>query len=584
MKSENKTCQNCKQQFIIEPDDFNFYKKMDVSLPTFCPQCRYQRRLANRNEWHLYQRTCDFTGEIIVSIYRDEAPFPVYKQDVWKSDKWDAVTYGREFDFSRPFFEQFKELRDVVPHLALVNSNSVNSQYSNQSQDNKDCYMVSATGDSEKCMYGNWYQLGCYLCADCYNLEACELCYECLNCARCFSCAFSQDCYDCSYAYFSKDCRGCDSVFGCIGLRNKKYCFFNKQLSKEEYQKRVQSFSWSHEAITKVRKTARKLWMSSPYKFYHGNKNKNSSGDYLESTKSTRLSFNCRHNEDTAYLQDAWQIKDCLDMTEILDAELSYETQGCAHLNRCVGLRSCWTLTDCYYCDLCFTGSYLFGCMGLKQKQYCILNKQYLKEEYFDLRDKIISHMKRTGEWGEFFPSDMSPFAYNESVLQDYFPLTQKEAQQKGYTWYNRGSRDYKIDMIGSQLPRTIQEVNQKVLHATIQCVTQEDSKTKKKYPLCTTAFKFTSLELTFYKKMNLPLPRKCFPCRRQDRFALRNPRKLWHRACQCIGERSNNKVYTNAAKHFHGSDHCPSEFETTYSPERKEVVYCEKCYQQEVA
>ena len=42
-----------------------------------------------------------------------------------------------------------------------------------------------------------------------------------------------------------------------------------------------------------------------------------------------------------------------------------------------------------------------------------------------------------------------------------------------------------------------------------------------------------------------------------------RGPVKLWHRKCMNKG--------------------CNNEFETSYAPERPEIVYCESCYNQEV-
>jgi hypothetical protein len=41
-------------------------------------------------------------------------------------------------------------------------------------------------------------------------------------------------------------------------------------------------------------------------------------------------------------------------------------------------------------------------------------------------------------------------------------------------------------------------------------------------------------------------------------------------------------KVYENTAKHDH-ENRCPNEFETSYAPDRKEIVYCEACYLKEV-
>lgn len=61
----------------------------------------------------------------------------------------------------------------------------------------------------------------------------------------------------------------------------------------------------------------------------------------------------------------------------------------------------------------------------------------------------------------------------------------------------------------------------------------------------------------------------------------------------QCAGTHSqsttNNKQkpdykYQNTVEHSrHNGRPCPNEFETTYSPERKEIVYCEDCYLREV-
>ncbi len=231
---ENKICQNCKKGFLIEPDDFAFYEKIKVPPPTFCPECRYIRRLLDRNEYNLYRRKCDATGKSIVSIYRSEAPFPVYEQEYWKSDKFDAIQYGREFDFNRPFFEQYEELRRVVPHVALVNSNSPNSEYTNQANNNRDCYMLVTSGYCDKCVYGSWCA-NSYFLGDCYMAEKSEFCYECVNITKCSQCAWSYDCSDCVDVYFSSDCRACTDCFGCVGLRSKQYHYFNENIGKEEY-------------------------------------------------------------------------------------------------------------------------------------------------------------------------------------------------------------------------------------------------------------------------------------------------------------------------------------------------------------
>lgn len=561
-----KSCKNCQKEFEVTEEDRGFYRKIDVPPPTLCPECRYIRRLLDRNEYNFYKRKCDATGENIITIYRPEVPFPVYKQDYWKSDAWDATSYGRDFDFNCPFFDQYEDLRRVVPHLALVNANSVNSEYTNQSEDNKDCYMLVTSSRSEKCVYGSWNHNNCFLCSDCYMIEQCEFCYESINLTKCSGCAWAYNCADCVNVYFSSNCRGCTDCFGCVDLRSKQYYWFNEKLDKTEYERRFKEFPWTREAIRSTQQKLLGVQAGIPVKCYHGTQAQSSSGDYLENTKNALLVFNCRDHKDTAYMQDAWDSNfDCRDCTEIIKGELSCEIQGCDSPHRSIVARSCFNaVVDSCYCDMCFGANNCFGCFGLRQKQYCILNKQYSKEGYLELKKKIVEHMKRSGEWGEYFPGHVSPFAYNESMAQDYFPLTKEEALRKGYSWYDRPVTNYEIAATFETLPKTISETGEDVLGQTIRCKTQESESEKSAQPLCTTAFRLIPTELALYRKLGIPVPEYCFPCRRAKRFTLRNPRRLWHRKCMKPG--------------------CPNEFETSYAPNKPEIVYCEQCYNSEVA
>src|SRR3989338_8999435 len=119
-----KVCQNCKTEFRIEPEDLAFYKKINVPEPTFCQDCRLQRRMAWRNERMLYRRKCMAPGhtEDLISNFAPEKPYIIYDQDFWWSDAWDPMSYCAEYDFSRPFFEQWLALKRRVPHQNVSNS------------------------------------------------------------------------------------------------------------------------------------------------------------------------------------------------------------------------------------------------------------------------------------------------------------------------------------------------------------------------------------------------------------------------------------------------------------------------------
>jgi hypothetical protein len=248
--------------------------------------------------------------------------------------------------------------------------------------------------------------------------------------------------------------------------------------------------------------------------------------------------------------------------------------------------RSYRNAKDIQYSIYCYSSSDLFGCVGLRNKQYCILNKQYTKEEYEALLPKVIGHMNvmpytdkngRVFKYGEFFPYEFSPFAYNESLAQQYFPLTKEQAIKQGFSWKDPDIKDYQITISSEKLQDSIKDVGDDILNQVIGCPHGGNC-----IHFCTTAFKITPEELSFYRRMNLPLPRLCPNCRHYERFEQKNPMKLWHRKCQCSGAKSENGVYSNAIKHSHGDSPCSNEFETSYSPERKDIVYCETCYQNE--
>ena len=180
--------------------------------------------------------------------------------------------------------------------------------------------------------------------------------------------------------------------------------------------------------------------------------------------------------------------------------------------------------------------------------------------------------MKEDNEWGQFFPSRYSPFGYNETLAEIYFPLEKEDAKQGGFKWQeNLQFTAQKETLKSSEIPDSIQDISDNILDEVLSCLS------------CHRNYRIIPQELTFYREMRIPIPRQCFYCRNRARFAFRNPYKLWHRKCTCGGEKSENGIYQNQTSHFHGSSHCPNEFETSYAPDRPEIVYCEQCYQTEV-
>ncbi len=582
MKAQTKNCQNCKKDFVIETEDFNFYEKIKVPPPTWCPECRMTRRFAWRNEINLYKRKSSLSGEEIISQYSKDVVFPVFSVKEYYSREWDIPFV--DYSFDKGFFEQFFALQQITPHCALLTdlqSMENGSIYQNSASRNKNCYMVSASGDNEDSLYGNNLDYSKNS-IDCFWCRRTNYSYESTDSVDCNMIFFSEECKQCVDCWFCFECRNCVNCFGCAELRNKSYCFFNEQLSQEDYSKKIQDFfeNLTREKIGEIKDKFKKFSNTFPRKYAHVDSNSNytSSGDYIINSKNVVRGFFIHDSENVRYCSKIIKGSDCWDTSDWGDPiELCYESITIGKgANKIFFSNNCWPeCREIQYCDSCSSSHHLFGCIGLKNKSYCILNKQYAKEEYEELVPKIIQHMNdmphidskgRVYKYGEFFPVELSPFFYNETIAQDYFSLSKNQALFCGFGWKEEEEKNYTIDIKKGQIPTIIDQVNEDIINKVLECEHEGNCNEK-----CTKAFRIVEAEFRFYKKMNLPLPHLCPNCRHYQRLKQRNPLKLWHRQCMCEKE-----------EHGHRG-RCPIEFETSYAPERPEIVYCEKCYQKEV-
>ncbi len=555
-------CALCQNQFEMTEDDRVFLRKFEVPDPTYCPPCREQRRWSFRNERTLYPRTCDLCGKQMISIFAKDKPYIVYCAECVFSDKWSPSEYGRDFDFSRPFFPQFKELLLATPHIGRVANNNVNSEYVNGETDDKNCYLNFGGHWNEDCYY-NTFALKCRDDVDNYWIWQSELCYECIDVFSSYQCYFSQNMHTCRECWFCFDCRNSEYCFGSYNLRGAKYQIFNKQYTKEEYEKRVFELTNDFAAIAKAREDARTHGLSYPRRYALHTQIENSFGNYLGRCNKVTDSYDIEDSENVRWTYIAGWLKDCMDLTCVARGEHSYEVQASIFFANC--MFSTYTFAQSSFLEYCYgcqSSENLFGCVNINKGKYLILNKQYSKEEYTTLREKIIAHMKSTGEYGEFFPHQLSLYGYNETSASIYFPLTREKVLARGWNWYDGEHGTFgKETMQPEQIPDRIEDVPDDFIKQMLRCVE------------CSRNYTVIKGELAFYRKNHLSIPRKCYECRHRARLALRNPHKLWHRSCMC-------KIATHAHR---TAGACPNEFETTYAPERPEIIFCEACFNAEV-
>jgi uncharacterized Fe-S cluster protein YjdI len=581
MSPEAKICQNCNKDFTIESNDFSFYEKIKVPPPTFCPDCRCARRMVHRNERSLFKRTCDITGKSIISIYREDCPYTICDKDYYFSDEFDPSKYGYIYNPEKKFFEQFYEFAKKVPLPALFLRTSENCDYNQDMSNSKDCYLCFRTHDSQNMLYTYRGNKSSY-CADCFQaVEGSEFLYESVNVSNCSNSQFLHSCEKCTDSAFLYNCVGCIDCFMCTDQRGKQCYYKNEAYSREDYKKIVESYGLStHAGQRRALAEFEDFLKLHPVKNLTVIRSNNVTGDSIFDSKDSKNVYNVRGLENCSYIWDSMKFKDCMDTYSGANTELVYEaTATTKHTNNChfcirvhTGSRDCeysWFLQNCSNC---------FGCVGLKDKEYCIFNIQYTKEEYFALLEKIKLKMTADGEYGEFFPFYTSPFPYNDTVAQEFFPLDEITAKEKGLLWGDMEEKKHQATLSWDSLPDSITEVLDSITGETISCKHEGNC-----VHGCTKAFRITLEELAFYRRKNIPLPRECPNCRYYRRLAYRNPTKLRGTTCACLGESLSNGVYQNTVEHEHGTSPCGKDISTTIPTTSGFIIYCDECYKKEV-
>jgi Zn ribbon nucleic-acid-binding protein len=539
---------------------------MKVSPPTFCPECRRQRRFAWFNLINLFHRNCDLCGEDFISVYPKELPYIVYCTECWYSDKWDFKDFGMDYDFSRPFFEQFNELLHKTPLLGLiVNANTITGfLYNNYATYIKNCYLTFNSDSSEECAFGSSITRSRESFSSSMVMDT-QNCYDCM-------CIYKSNrvvgtrgnnrfCIDC---YFIRDCENCQDCFMCSGLRNKKYCFKNKQLTKEEYEKKFKEYDLgSHKDYLKAQIEAESFWKTISPKPVWDTLSVNYSGSYVFHSKNCHECYDVVDSEDCKFCEMLWRKnqKSCYDVScygedinHIYESSNIFEHAYNIKFSVAAGLNT----SNVEYCKRAMSSQDCFGCVSIKRGKYSILNKEYSKEEYFDLKEKIIRHMDeipyvdkqgRIYKYGEFFPIEISPFPYNITFANIFNPLNEDEIKNVGSYNFNYRKNEYKITKSYKDIPDNIKDVNHSILNEVIEC---EE---------CSMGYKIIEMELTFLLKMNLPIPRKCPLCRVKEKlFIWVDNMHLKDRVC----------------------DICSKKFKTHFGQDRAPIIYCKDCYQKE--
>src|SRR3989338_4924476 len=550
-KTENKICSDCKTNFIIDEGDLNLYEKVGLKIPNKCFDCRMKQYFIFSNFGKFRKGTSDLSGTNFITVLPENARYPIYNSHEWWGDSWDPMNYGQDYNPDRPFFEQLKELQEKVPRPHQIGQNNTNCDWCDDTWGCKNSYLSRSMLDCENLNYG--YR--CIKIKDSFDIVYSfnlQNSYDCLECYDSFNLSFSQNSRDCIDSYFLFDCRNCQNCFMSWGLRNKQYCIRNQQYTKEEYEKGLSKIKFdSYESIDRLRQEFESnLKEQAVHRENFNIRTTDSVGNYMTDCDKCVNVFAWEYSQNCRNCMRGLKSKDCIDMAFSWNLELSGRNSGVDggyEIKYSAASRGKYS----EYLDLCKDVEYCFGCVGLKKKKYCILNKQYEKEEYEKLKVQIIADMEKRGEYGEFLPYSMGPGYYNLSNGMIYFPNIPREEVLKNGGYWLTDDMSSQDGISSLDLPDSVNNTDSSISTQALIC------------PETHFRFNISLSEYEFHKRKNIALPRLHF-----DRRILKKMYKV-------------SAIKSYPYKCFY----CQKDIMAYYPPEwGYQKIACEECYKQNVA
>ena len=493
-------CSISGQDFLVLEREEQLLKEFQLPLPDKSALENWIYSAGQAGPFNFQKTICPVTKTPILTRWSMNGAIIGVAPEWFWSDQCDNTRAGQEYDFSRPFFDQFIEVarKSYAPSINRVNCE--NSPYVNACVQLKDCHLCFACENLRESIY-------CALCSTSTDLLLCsgvsnsELCYSCLDCNNIYNSRFLQDCQNCNDCFWCLDCIGCKNCFQCVGLRQAQdgYYIRNEKVTAEAWERHFKSLNLgSYHQQLEITAAAEEFFKDK--RDYNTNfKNENCSDVYHVSN-----SKNCNN---VFYSSNC---EDCKDIIFSNNARDCYTALWARNSERCYFVTGVLNAYNCFFCDgaignarnnfysfCCYNGCHdVFGCFFLKTKNYCILNKEYSKEEYEDLLPRVIKHLQSTGEWGKWFPPELYQGCYQDSWANyALVELTDQQIKDRGLLSLKKEQTVNTNEK--TELPDDLLLFSEELCEKELFC----ESSAK--------PYKISKQELKAFLRQNCPIPRK---------------------------------------------------------------------------
>ncbi len=452
-KSIARKCKLTGESFELSSEEIDNYRKFSLPLPNTVYRERLRRKLAFISSGRFYQIKCDKTGGYISSVYHQKSQFTIYKQEKWLEKEFDATKYSRKYNLDRAFNEQFIELWNKVPRPNVIAKNFENSTNVHYVSDILNCTNITIGKDLINC-HNSYFIINSRNCIDNLNLINSENCYECSSCIDSKNLFFSTFSKRCENSYFLSNCINCKNCIFCTDMKNSEYCIYNKKTSKKEYFQFLEDLQLNKRDFLEQAKIKYKKFKNELKN--NENKKVERNNNFLHECTKVQNSKNCYNSKNIVNSQNIFDSNNCFEGIGYGNnssnlAQFAMIGDNATNIFNSI---DCWSnVENLEYCSHCYDSHDLFACVGLSNKSYCILNKQYSENEYKKMRSEIIENLKIRKSWGSFLTPGFCGLPYNMSAAQVFMPLGRAPAKLMGFRWDDEQENIRAIDILnGSEV------------------------------------------------------------------------------------------------------------------------------------
>lgn len=461
-KPGERTCKLTGEKWMMDEEEISWYRYFHAPPSAIHPIARMKIICSFGTGFGWWWQKHPETGkQVLTYVHPATGVRAIPDAEFFEKDNTDKA---RDFDASRPFMDQIRELQLQIPFTASRSVTPTVNSISLLSQGDENSFFV--TGCKSKNSFYSYSAVDMENSSEVYESSFITNSYNILNSHRIHNGKFIRQSYDCLNSAFLFDCRNCEFCFGATNQRNKKYVFFNEQLTKEAYEKRMSTIDLRsrktlEEYLVKFRDLVghKAVW---PENF--NEQAENSLGEYLHKCRDCRYQFFAHDGPNHNYygLIFFGQTENNAFIGGAFNAVDNYYCHAPMHSRGCRYVHSCVRCQNVEYSMQCYDSENLFGCVGLIRKKFCIFNKQYTEEAYWLKLDEIKCHMLDRGEYGEFFPLSFTPSYVLSSPALMYL-IDEEDVKTLGGSVYDPDSAGALGDTTTSVEVRSPEEVPDRI-------------------------------------------------------------------------------------------------------------------------